>query len=187
MQAAGYQVGFHFDPLIAHDGWEAGYRDTIDAVFRHLDTRRVAWVSLGSLRMTAGLKAAIKARPQHATILDSELVPGPDGKERVWRGLRVKMYRQMLQWLRDVDAPHAVVHLHGAGGGVGEGVRRSAVRSRGGAAVGGGARMKAARRSPNGNRRATRRPRRERHAADARRPRSASSTPASAVSPSCTA
>jgi spore photoproduct lyase len=104
VQAAGYRLGFHFDPLIAHDGWEAGYRDTIDAVFRHLDPRRVAWVSLGSLRMTAGLKAAIKARPQHATILDSELVPGPDGKERVWRGLRVKMYRQLLQWLRDVDA-----------------------------------------------------------------------------------
>lgn len=104
VQAAGYQIGFHFDPLIAHDDWETGYRDTIDAVFRHLDTRRVAWVSLGSLRMTAGLKAAIKERPQHATILDSELVPGPDGKQRVWRGVRVKMYRQMLQWLRDVDA-----------------------------------------------------------------------------------
>jgi spore photoproduct lyase len=104
VQAAGYKVGLHFDPLIAHDGWEAGYRDTIDAVFGHLDTRRVAWVSLGSLRMTAGLKAAIKARPQHPMILDSELVPGPDGKERVWRGLRVKMYRRMLEWLREVDA-----------------------------------------------------------------------------------
>jgi spore photoproduct lyase len=104
VQAAGYRIGFHFDPLIAHDGWEAGYRDVIDAVFRHLDTRRVAWVSVGSLRMTAGLKAAIKARPQHAAILDSELVPGPDGKQRVWRGVRVKMYRQLLQWLRDVDA-----------------------------------------------------------------------------------
>ncbi len=104
VQAAGYRVAFHFDPLIAHDGWEDGYRDIIEQAFRHLDTRRVAWVSLGSLRMTAGLKAAIKARPQHAAILDSELVPGPDGKERVWRGVRVKMYRQMLRWLRDVDA-----------------------------------------------------------------------------------
>jgi len=103
VQAAGYRLGFHFDPLIAHTGWEAGYREAIDTVFRRLDTRRVAWVSLGSLRMTPGLKAAIKARPQHATILDSELVPGPDGKERAWRGLRVKMYRQMLRWLREVD------------------------------------------------------------------------------------
>ena len=30
-------------------------------------------------------------------------MPGPDGKERVWRGLRVKMYRRMLEWLREVD------------------------------------------------------------------------------------
>jgi|SRR5579862_5371443 len=104
VQAAGYRLGFHFDPLIAHDGWEAGYRDTVDTVFSRIDTRRVAWVSLGSLRMTPSLKAAIKCRPQHAAILDSELVPGPDGKERAWRGLRVKMYRQMLHWLREVDA-----------------------------------------------------------------------------------
>ena len=103
VQAAGYKVGFHFDPLIAHDGWEDGYRDAIDVIFRRLDTRRVAWVSLGSLRMTPQLKAAIKARPSRGQLLTTELVPGVDGKERLWRGLRVKMYRRMLEWLRQVD------------------------------------------------------------------------------------
>lgn len=103
VQAAGYKLGFHFDPLIAHDGWEAGYRQVIDAVFRRVDRRRVAWVSLGSLRMTPQLKLAIKARAHRGQVLSSELVPGPDGKERVWRGLRVKMYRRLLEWLRQVD------------------------------------------------------------------------------------
>jgi len=103
VQAAGYKLGFHFDPLIAHDGWEDGYRDAIELIFRRLDTRRVAWVSLGSLRMTPRLKAAIKARPSRGRLLTTELVPGPDGKERMWRGLRVKMYRRMLEWLRQVD------------------------------------------------------------------------------------
>lgn len=103
VQAAGYKVGFHFDPLIAHEGWEEGYRTAIDRIFRRLDTRRVAWVSLGSLRMTPRLKAAIRARRQYGRVLTGELVPGPDGKERVWRGLRVKMYRRMLGWLRAVD------------------------------------------------------------------------------------
>ena len=103
VQAAGYKVGFHFDPLIAHDGWEDGYRDAIELIFGRLDTRRVAWVSLGSLRMTPRLKAAIKARPRRGQLLTTELVPGADGKERVWRGLRVKMYRRMLEWLRQVD------------------------------------------------------------------------------------
>lgn len=103
VQAAGYKIGFHFDPLIAHDDWEHGYRQAIDVIFSRIDTHRVAWVSLGSLRMTPRLKAAIKARPQRGPLLTTELVPGPDGKERIWRGLRVKMYRRMLEWLRDVD------------------------------------------------------------------------------------
>jgi spore photoproduct lyase len=103
VQAAGYKIGVHFDPLIAHDGWEAGYRDAVNTIFGRLDTRRVAWVSLGSLRMTPQLKTAIKARPQRGALLTTELVPCPDGKERVWRGWRVKMYRRMLEWLREVD------------------------------------------------------------------------------------
>ncbi|MFQ5667634.1 MAG: radical SAM protein [Candidatus Binatia bacterium] len=103
VQAAGYRVGWHFDPLIAHLEWEEGYRNAIEAVFRGLDTRRVAWVSLGSLRMTPGLKAAIKRRREQGAVLTGELVAGPDGKERVWRGLRTKMYRRMLEWLRQID------------------------------------------------------------------------------------
>jgi len=103
VQAAGYKIGFHFDPLIAHDGWEEGYRVAIESIFRAVDTRRVAWVSLGSLRLTPRLKAAIKRRPQPTALVHGELLPGADGKERVWRGLRVKMYRRMLQWLREVD------------------------------------------------------------------------------------
>lgn len=104
VQAAGYRLGFHFDPLIAHDGWEAGYRHVIDAVFGRVDPRWVAWVSLGSLRVTPRLTAAVKRRPYRSQVLSSELVPSADGKQRVWRGLRVKMYRRMLEWLRQVDA-----------------------------------------------------------------------------------
>lgn len=103
VQAAGYKVGFHFDPIIAHDGWEDGYRQVIEQVFPRLDTGRIAWVSLGSLRMTPRLKAAIKARARPSRVLTGELVPGADGKERAWRGLRVKMYRRMLKWLRQID------------------------------------------------------------------------------------
>jgi spore photoproduct lyase len=103
VQAAGYRVGFHFDPLIAHDGWEESYRDAVEAVFAGLDTGRVAWVSLGSLRMTPRLKSAVRRRHQLGHVLTGELVAGADGKERLWRGLRVKMYRRMLGWLRAVD------------------------------------------------------------------------------------
>ncbi len=52
--AAGYKVGVHLDPVIEHEGWEEGYRDAVQTVFAGIDTRRVAWVSLGSLRVTHG-------------------------------------------------------------------------------------------------------------------------------------
>lgn len=104
VQDAGYLVGLHFDPLVAHEGWEEGYRDAVAAIFSSLDTRRIAWISLGSLRLTPRLKSAIRRRHDLGHVLTSELVPGPDGKERAWRGLRVKMYRRMLAWLRAVDA-----------------------------------------------------------------------------------
>lgn len=103
VQAAGYKLGFHFDPLVAYDGWEEGYRDAVAQIFRDLDPRRVAWVSLGSLRLSRGLKQAIRGRADRGRILTGELVPGADGKERVWRGMRLQMYRRLLQWLREVD------------------------------------------------------------------------------------
>lgn len=104
VQERGYLVGLHFDPLIAHEGWEEGYRSAIEAIFAAVEPRRVAWVSLGSLRMTSRLKTAIRRRHELGHVLTGELVPGPDGKERIWRGLRVQMYRRMLGWLREVDA-----------------------------------------------------------------------------------
>jgi spore photoproduct lyase len=104
VQAAGFRVGFHFDPLVAHDGWEDGYRETIARMFAVLDPKRVAWISLGSLRMTPRLKSAIRARSDRGEILTGELIPCADGKERVWRGMRVRMYREILAWLRAVDA-----------------------------------------------------------------------------------
>ncbi len=104
VQAAGYKIGFHFDPLVAHDGWEEGYRQAIDILLRGLDPKRIAWISLGSLRLGPALKQAIRGRKDRGRILTGELVPGADGKERVWRGMRVKMYRKMLQWLREAEA-----------------------------------------------------------------------------------
>lgn len=104
VQAAGYKVGIHFDPLIDQPGWESAYREAIRDIFRAIDPKAVAWISLGSLRLGSGLKAAIRSRPTATTILDGELVPSPDGKDRVWRGVRIKMYRRLLDELRSVDS-----------------------------------------------------------------------------------
>lgn len=101
--AAGYRVGFHFDPLVPFEGWEESYREAVEAVAAAVPADRVAWISLGSLRVSPGLRRRIRTRPEPSRILLGEIVPGADGKERPWQGLRVRMYRKMLGWLRDVD------------------------------------------------------------------------------------
>ena len=101
VQSAGYRLGFHFDPLVEHAGWAEGYRETIASLAAAVDPRRVAWISLGSLRLTQGLRAAMRARSTPTQVLSAELVPNPDGKLRVWRGLRMEMYRTVQGYLRD--------------------------------------------------------------------------------------
>jgi spore photoproduct lyase len=100
VQRAGYRVGFHFDPLIEFDGWEAGYGAAVEAIAAAVERTAIAWVSLGSLRLSPGLAQAVRRRRLAGHALGAELVSGPDGKARVWRGLRLRMYRVLVERLR---------------------------------------------------------------------------------------
>lgn len=108
VQAAGYKLGFHFDPLIEYPNWEEGYRETIARVFSTIDPRRVAWVSLGSLRLTPALRATVRRRFPHTRVLSGEQVLCEDGKWRTFQALRVKMYRTVTNWLKEAapQVPH---------------------------------------------------------------------------------
>jgi len=110
VQAAGYKLGFHFDPLIEYPGWEEGYRDTVARVFSAIDPRRVAWVSLGSLRLTPALRATMRRRFPQTRLLSGEQVPCADGKWRTFQALRVKMYRALAGWLRE-GAPQVPLYM----------------------------------------------------------------------------
>jgi spore photoproduct lyase len=101
VQEAGYKLGFHFDPLIEYPDWEAGYHDLVTQLFSTIDTRRVAWVSLGSLRLTPALRATVRQRFPQTRILSGEQVPCADGKWRTFQALRVKMYRTLTGWLKE--------------------------------------------------------------------------------------
>jgi spore photoproduct lyase len=93
--AAGYKVGVHLDPVIEHPGWEEGYRDLVDAIVRAVPVARLAWVSLGALRLSPGLRARIRARFPATPLLAGEQVPGRDGKWRDFQPLRVRMNRRI--------------------------------------------------------------------------------------------
>ncbi len=103
-QGRGYPVGFHFDPIIFYEGWEKGYQETIDLLFRRIDPRGVIWISLGGFRYPPQLKAIAQERFPDTKIFLGELFPGRDGKFRYLKEIRVEMYQKMVRLLREVDA-----------------------------------------------------------------------------------
>jgi spore photoproduct lyase len=109
-QEKGYPIGFHFDPIIYHEGWEKGYQETILSLFKRIDPKRVIWISLGGFRYPPQLKAIAKERFPNTRIFLGELFPGRDGKFRYLKEIRVEMYQKMAEWLKDVD-PSLFVYL----------------------------------------------------------------------------
>ncbi|MBI3062985.1 MAG: radical SAM protein [Deltaproteobacteria bacterium] len=109
-QEAGYKLGFHFDPMIEYPGWEEDYRAMVERIFAVVDHRRVAWLSMGVLRETPGLKRIMRRRFSSTRLLSGEQVLCPDGKMRYFQPLRVDMYRKMLGWIREAS-PTVFVYL----------------------------------------------------------------------------
>ncbi len=68
---AGYPVGFHFDPVILHEGWCEHYARAFDRIFRTIDADRIAWMSLGTLRFPARQARIMQKRfPNNTSVLD---------------------------------------------------------------------------------------------------------------------
>jgi spore photoproduct lyase len=109
-QNAGYRLGFHFDPMIEYGGWEKDYAEMLDETFAAVDWRRIAWLSMGVLRMTQDLKRTMRERFPSSRLVTGEQVLCPDGKLRYFQPLRVAMYRKMLAWIRRA-APTVKVYL----------------------------------------------------------------------------
>lgn len=109
-QDGGYKVGFHFDPMIEYPGWEPDYRDMVGRIFTTLAPSRIAWISMGVLRNTPGLKRIMRQRFSTTDLVAGEQVLCPDGKMRYFQPLRVSMYRKMLGWIREAS-PTVFVYL----------------------------------------------------------------------------
>ncbi len=109
-QDGGYKLGFHFDPMMEYPGWERDYQAMVGRLFAVVDHRRIAWLSMGVLRNTPGLKRIMRERFPSTRILSGEQVLCPDGKMRYFQPLRVGMYRKMLRWIR-AASPTVFVYL----------------------------------------------------------------------------
>jgi len=94
-QLRGYRLAFHFDPVIPYDGWEADYDETVDEIFRQVDPRAVAWISLGVLRFVPSLKEAALFRFGPVSYFHDEFLQGLDGKYRLPVERRIAVYRRL--------------------------------------------------------------------------------------------
>ena len=109
-QAAGYWLGFHFDPMLYYDGWEAGYYATVKKLFEKIDGKNIAWISLGALRYPAYLDSIIRQRHPESKIVYGEFIPGKDQKYRYFKPIRIEMFRKMRHWIQEF-APSVLVYL----------------------------------------------------------------------------
>ncbi|TET52905.1 MAG: radical SAM protein [Actinobacteria bacterium] len=96
-QEAGYKIGFHFDPLIYYEGWQEGYRQVVDMIFKHIEPKNIAWISLGALRFNKALKPVIQEKFPNSKIIYSELVPGIDNKLRYFIAIRKKLFKTLVE------------------------------------------------------------------------------------------
>ncbi len=89
----GYKLAFHFDPIIHHQDWQAGYRETIAKLFQKVPADKIVWISLGALRYLPPLKTIATDRFPQSRFFYEEFIDGLDGKSRYFRSLRVEMYK----------------------------------------------------------------------------------------------
>ncbi len=107
----GYRLAFHFDPIIYHDGWQDGYRQTIRTLFNKIPADRIAWISLGALRYLPALKNIATDRFPHSRFFYEEFVAGLDGKCRYFRTQRVEMYKLIADELDKYTAAGTCVYF----------------------------------------------------------------------------
>jgi spore photoproduct lyase len=92
---AGYRLAFHFDPIFFSELWEEEYLSLVQALGR-FPSERIAWISLGTMRYTPGLKDALGEQ----RFLYEEFVAGRDGKFRYPQKLRIPIYGILYEALR---------------------------------------------------------------------------------------
>jgi spore photoproduct lyase len=107
----GYKLAFHFDPLIYHPGWQQGYAETITRLFDIVPADKIVWISMGALRFLPALRGIALSRFPHSRFFHEEFIMGLDGKFRYFRGLRVEMYKFILEKLRRRAAERTCIYL----------------------------------------------------------------------------
>jgi DNA repair photolyase len=97
---AGYSLAFHLDPIIAYRDAARDYGALLDELLDSIAPERIAFFSLGTLRMTPALRTIARRRFPDDRMLIGEEVLAPDGRYRAFAPLRVALYRAIAERIR---------------------------------------------------------------------------------------
>ncbi len=106
---AGWNVAFHFDPIVHQPNWRKEYKMVIDVMFEATNGN-IKWISLGALRFHPSLKPVIRERFPGSTILNAEFVLCPDNKMRYVKPLRQELFKTVKGYIDDI-APSVALYL----------------------------------------------------------------------------
>ena len=109
MEARGYPLAFHFDPMVIYDGCEAAYCRVVEQIFAHVSVENVVWISLGSFRFMPALKQIVARRFPDSTIPYGEFITGLDGKMRYFKPLRIALYKKVAARIKSL-APDVLTY-----------------------------------------------------------------------------
>jgi spore photoproduct lyase len=108
LEEMGFNLAFHFDPIVWYDKWEEEYRHTVSMIYDRIkDTRSIAWCSMGGFRCMPSLKKELRRMSADMPLFAGEMILGADGKMRYPRTMRVDFYRAMYDQFKKhhPDAP----------------------------------------------------------------------------------
>lgn len=100
VQKAGFMTGFHFDPMLMYDNWKEDYETLVKDLFKHADSSRISWISIGSLRFPPEMAGKVRDKFPKTDLLDGEMIRGNDNKQRYFKPLRVEVYKHLYNCLR---------------------------------------------------------------------------------------
>lgn len=106
----GYPLAFHFDPIFIYDGCEKDYKHVISRLFSHVSPDNIVWISLGTFRFIPSLKPIIQKLFPDSKIIYEEFISGLDNKMRYFKPLRIRLYKQIVSWIKDI-APDVMLYF----------------------------------------------------------------------------
>ncbi len=109
-EAKGYQLAFHFDPMVIYEGCEADYKKVVQLIFSHVRPENIVWISIGSFRFMPQLKSVIEQRFSSSTIPYGEFILGLDNKMRYFKPLRIHLYKTLIDTVREY-APSVLMYF----------------------------------------------------------------------------